>query len=36
MTFQTDKPLAYAKMQKFDDMLKEGKIERYLIYLVEA
>jgi MoaA/NifB/PqqE/SkfB family radical SAM enzyme len=25
MTFQTDKPLAYAKMQKFDDMLKEGK-----------
>lgn len=25
MTFKDDKPLAYAKMQKFDDMLKEGK-----------
>lgn len=25
MTFSQDKPLAYAKMQKFDDMLKEGK-----------
>lgn len=25
MTFQADKPLAYAKMQKFDDMLKEGR-----------